>query len=354
MDKEILWKFLKCGYVETKKLFPTEMGTPQGGAISPTLCNMVLDGLEDVLQARFRRTTRKGKAYDPKINYIRYADDFVITGESKELLESQVRQVVEEFMTERGLQLSEEKTVVTHINEGFDFLGFNVRKYGKAVLIKPAKKNVKAFMGRIRKKIKALRAAPQEQLIWELNPMIRGWTDYHSHNVSKAAFSRADYEIWNSLWQWARRRHPKKGKEWIANRYFRQEGNRNWVFAVPKAKSTGQDDQWLARLEYAAEKAILRHTKIRGTANPFDEADEKYFEERETDKMLASLKGRQALTRIYRSQKGLCPICGEKITAQTGFRIHAAQTRNQVRKCMVHPHCHDDLHAPISICEPVS
>ena len=354
MDKKILREFLKSGYVEKKKLFPTRAGTPQGGGISPTISNMVLDGLEGQLRMRFRRRNENGKVYNPKIHFVRYADDFVITGENRELLDTQVRAVVEAFLAERGLKLSEEKTVVTHVSEGFDFLGFNVRKYKKKLLIKPAKANVKRFMNKIRDKIKRSKAASQEQLIHELNPMIRGWTTYHSHNVSKATFSRVDYEIFKSLWQWACRRHPKKGKWWIANRYFHREGNRNWVFGVPSPKTAEQSKPWIARLNYAAQCPIYRFTKIRSTANPFDEADAVYFEERETQKMLCSLKGREALTKIYRSQKGICPVCGTKITADTNFKTHQTQGCNRTTRCMVHPDCHAYLHSLISVSVPAS
>lgn len=133
MDRGTLGKWLKAGYIDRKKLFPTVAGTPQGAIISPTLSNMTLDGLEKVLKP-FRRR---------KVNFVRYADDFIVTGASEELLEQEVKPVITRFLTERGLTLSEEKTRVTHIEEGFDFLGQNVRKYNGKLLIKPSKKNVK-------------------------------------------------------------------------------------------------------------------------------------------------------------------------------------------------------------------
>jgi len=135
INKKILKKWLKCGYVYKNKLFPTKSGTPQGGIISPILANMALDGLETILKEKFKSC---------KVNYTRYADDFIITGRSKDLPENKVKPVVTEFLKGRGLQLSEEKTLITHINKGFDFLGFNVRSYNGKVLTKPAKKNVKA------------------------------------------------------------------------------------------------------------------------------------------------------------------------------------------------------------------
>ena len=212
MDKEILHKFLKCGYIDTGKLFPTQAGTPQGGSISPTIANMVLDGLEFMLNKRFRKHYENGVYVNPKVNLVRYADDFIITGESRELLESQVKPLVEAFMTGRGLTLSLEKTVITNICDGFDFLGFNIRRYSNGkFLIKPSQKNVKTFLDKVRRIIKHSKASTQQELIGKLNPIIRGWALYHAHNASKQTFSMVDNQIWQCLWRWARRRHPKKG-----------------------------------------------------------------------------------------------------------------------------------------------
>src|SRR5437016_4644969 len=165
MEKAMLKKWLKAGYLEKNVLHPTEEGTPQGGIISPVIANMTLDGLERQLRKAFPlRTKRGGQSYCPKVNYIRFADDFVITGDSQELLEHEVKPLVEQFMKERGLHLSPEKTLITHIEEGFNFLGQNVRKYktGKRhkLLIKPSKKNVKTFLQKVRESVKANKALP--------------------------------------------------------------------------------------------------------------------------------------------------------------------------------------------------
>ena len=183
MDKAILAKWLKTGYLENRRLFPTEEGTPQGGICSPVIANMALDGLERLLAAHFPKKGSPEKR--TKVNLIRYADDFCITGASKELLEQEVRPLVEQFLSERGLQLSSEKTVITQIEQGFDFLGQTVRKYQKGkeakFFITPSKKNVKAFLAKIRKHIKKSRNLTAGELIAELNPQIRGWALYHRH-----------------------------------------------------------------------------------------------------------------------------------------------------------------------------
>ena len=137
--------------------------------------------------------------YNPKVNYVRYADDFIITGEFEEVLENEVLPIVKEFMGERGLELSEDKTVITNIYKGFDFLGCNIRKYGDKLLTKPSKKNINTFLKKCRGTIKACKATQQSVLINRLNPMIRGWVDFHKHNVAYNAFKYVDYQIFKAL-----------------------------------------------------------------------------------------------------------------------------------------------------------
>ncbi len=171
----MLRQWLKAGYFENRHLFPTEAGTPQGGIISPTLANMTLDGLEKLLVEDFPKGKWKnGKSWSPKVNLVRYADDFIITGDSKELLENEVRPLVEQFLKERWLTLSPDKTRLTHINEGFDFLGQNLRKYDGKPLVKPSKKNTHAFLEKVRGIINANKSVSQTWLIGRLNPVIRG------------------------------------------------------------------------------------------------------------------------------------------------------------------------------------
>ena len=149
LDKKILKKWLRSGYIETQKLFQTEKGTPQGSPISPVICNIVLDGLEDKILEKYHKTKIKGKAYFLKVNFVRYADDFIVTGKTKELLENGVLPIIREFLKERGLELTENKTVITHITDGFDFLGCNVKWYNDKLLIMHADKNYKAVIDKI-------------------------------------------------------------------------------------------------------------------------------------------------------------------------------------------------------------
>ena len=354
MDTQILEKWLKCGYVETQKLFPTDEGTPQGGTISPTLMNMTLDGLERLLHDRL--PTRKkvnGKTHCNKMNFVRYADDFIITGESPEFLREKVLPIVREFLTERGLQLSEEKTVITHIGEGFDFLGKNIRKYNGKLLIRPCKSAVKSFLGKVRDIIKSSKSIKQEILIRRLNPVIRGWVNNQRYVVSSKVFSTVDYEIYKCLWQWAKRRHKKKSRKWIARKYWHDIDSRQWTFSVPYENQGTEGKPLYCKLEYATDTKIIRFKKIVAEANPFDEYWTDYFEEREGEKLLNSTKGREKLLTIWRRQGRCCPVCGDRITSETGFKVHTPAGKNS-RKIMVHKECHEEIHSPITTFEPGS
>ena len=354
MDTQILEKWLKCGYVETQKLFPTDEGTPQGGTISPTLMNMTLDGLERLLHDRL--PTRKkvnGKTHCNKMNFVRYADDFIITGESPEFLREKVLPIVREFLTERGLQLSEEKTVITHIGEGFDFLGKNIRKYNGKLLIRPCKSAVKSFLGKVRDIIKSSKSIKQEILIRRLNPVIRGWVNNQRYVVSSKVFSTVDYEIYKCLWQWAKRRHKKKSRKWIARKYWHDIDSRQWTFSVPYENQGTEGKPLYCKLEYATDTKIIRFKKIVAEANPFDEYWTDYFEEREGEKLLNSTKGREKLLTIWRRQGRRCPVCGDLITSETDFKVHTPAGKNS-RKIMVHKECHEEIHSLITAFEPGS
>ena len=342
MDTQILEKWLKCGFVDNKHLFPsTGEGTPQGGAISPTLMNMTLDGLERVLQDRLpTRQHINGTIHFNKMNFVRYADDFIITGESQKFLKYEVLPIVREFLAIRGLQLSEEKTVITHIDDGFDFLGQNIRKYNGKLLIKPSNAAVKSFLSKVRKIVKSSKSATQEQLIRRLNPVIRGWVNYHRYVVSSEVFSKVDYQIFKCLWQWAKRRHNHKGHKWVAKRYWHHIDNRVWTFAVQLNRSNPKEEPEYLSLVYATNTKIIRFKKIVAEANPYDERWNGYYEERDGERMLNSTKGREKLLRIWRSQNRLCPVCSEPITSETGFRTRYVHTKNDRKiMLMVHPLC---------------
>lgn len=269
-DKIMLNKWLKAGYIEQLQLYATDEGTPQGGIISPTLLTITLQGLEDML-------ITNTKPQD-KVNLVTYADDFIITGATKEILEQTVKPLVEEFIKVRGLELSQEKTLITHINDGFDFLGFNLRKYKDKLLIKPAKKNVKLFLENIREIIKQNATAKTENLIYLLNPKLHGWGNYYRHVVSKATFKTVDNNVFQAIWKWIARRHPDKNEAWKLRKYFVTVKLDHWVFQTKEPYEGGYR---LVSLRRVSAIPIKRHVKIRADANPYDPQYQEYFRERE-------------------------------------------------------------------------
>ena len=335
MDKRMLGKWLKCGFVFKQQLFPTNEGTPQGGIISPVLANMTLDGMQTLLSC-FRPTTKDNRRYSPKVNLVRYADDFIITGRSRELLEIEVLPRLKKFLEERGLVLSEEKTLITHIDQGFDFLGFNIRKYKGKLLTMPQKKKVNSFTQKVYKVIESNKAVSQEMLINLLNPIISGWGNYYRHGVSSVVFNKADHRIFNKLLQWCYRRHKHKGKRWIINKYFHKSGNREWCFMLRQEDNVTRYSPKLKRL---TDIKIVRHPKITNAANPFDPWWQPYFAKRQTQQMRASLSGRNSLLHIWIRQKHLCPLCKEPIDKERKW-IVTELTRNGKRsKYLIHLEC---------------
>jgi RNA-directed DNA polymerase len=327
-----------------------------GGVISPTLANLTLDGLENLLLKKFK----KKKICNPKVNLVQYADDFIITGNTKKLLENEVRPLVEEFLQIRGLELSKEKTRITHIDEGFDFLGWNVRKYNGKLLIKPSKKNIKKFLDKIRRIIKGNKTAKQVNLINMLNLIIRGWVNYHKTQVATEIFSSVDKEIWKALWQWSKRRHPNKGNRWIKKKYFKSVGARQWVFMAETGKYLRNGKPKMATLIKASDTSIKRHIKIQAGANPFDPQWEEYFEKRLQIKMSNSLFGRKRMHQLWMDQDGTCPICQENISEKTKWDIHYILWKSQggddrqANLVMAHPNCHRQIHSQkLKVVKPV-
>ncbi|PTY02953.1 group II intron reverse transcriptase/maturase [Verrucomicrobia bacterium LW23] len=281
-DTQVLAEWLRSGYIEKRRLFPTTEGTPQGGIISPTLANMTLDGLQTLLAQKFPITwdTVARRQVCPKVNFVRYADDFIVSGSSRELLEDEVRPLTEAFLAERRLRLSPEKTKITPIDEGFDFLGQNIRRYNGLLLAKPSKKNTLAFLTKVRERIRANSSATQENLIRVLNPLIRGWANYHRHICAKDIYSKVDSLIWQALWRWARRRHPYKSARWVARKYWLLAKGRKWTFAVKTGSYSKKGKSIRICLLKAAKTPIRRHRKIKSEANPFDPTWREYLEQR--------------------------------------------------------------------------
>ncbi|MFC7519064.1 group II intron reverse transcriptase/maturase [Herbaspirillum sp. GCM10030257] len=357
MDKAVLHKWLSSGVIDRKQLLATTAGTPQGGIISPALANWTLNGLETGLISHLRTKFGPSKLAKLKVGVTRYADDFVVTGASQELLELEIRPWIATFLAERGLRLSTAKTKIVHIDDGFDFLGWNFRKYNGKLLIKPSKKNVKAFYKKLRNTISNSLGLTQVALINLLNPMLRGWAQYHSSVVAKQAFSRLEWLLFWRLMRWAKRRHPNKSVDWLRQKYWRSVGDRNWVFAADVDVDGTKNAIELYSL---AGTPILRHKKVKGAYNPYDIHDEMYGETLRQERMLKNMRYRKEWATLYIAQSGLCAHCGFAMDVDTGWHDHHIQPRaaggsDALRnRVLLHPECHQQVHSlDIKVTKPV-
>jgi RNA-directed DNA polymerase len=348
MDRQMLRQWLKAGFLEKQAWFATTEGTPQGGTISPVLANWTLDGLQRLLAEQFANTPKgQGKS---KVHLVRYADDFVITGTSRELLSDQVQPLVAHFLQERGLELSHEKTQITHVEAGFDFLGQNVRRYrcGK-VLTKPSSQNVKTFLSKIQETIDRSGSQTAGEMIQRLNQQIKGWTMYHRYAASKRTFTYVAHRIFQMLWRWCRRRHPNKNRKWIKKKYFRREGHRHWVFTGLLRDHKGKE--WPIQLMAATSVKILRYVKIRSAVNPYDPEWELYLEARRGWQLAQTRKGRSRIEFLWKVQEGRCVICGQSLRiTEEDCQIHHRIWRSEGgldtadNLELLHANCHRQIH----------
>ena len=259
--------------------------TAFGGIVSPTLSNMTLDGLEEIVH--------RSTPYRSRVNFVRYADDFIITGKSKRLLEDKVKLAVEAFLAERGLSLSEEKTMITHISKGFKFLGQTFRKQGGKLHITPSPEGVLALIEKVGTIIRKYVCAPMEVLIEKLNQTLRGWANYHRHVVASEAFARIDQYVFTELWRMLRQRHPKKSKGWLFDKYWNNT-ERKHIFGV-KVK-TGKGTIKVYKVIRISTIGIKRHIKIKADANPYFPEYAGYFWNRRNkkgSKLLPALSARE-------------------------------------------------------------
>jgi RNA-directed DNA polymerase len=237
------------------------------------LANMTLDGLEAVVRSAVPRRSR--------VNFIRYADDFIITGKSKRLLEENVKPAVEKFLAERGLSLSEEKTVITYVKKGFTFLGQTFRKHGGKLHITPSKEGVLALVRKVGTIIRKHVGAPMPIMIKKLNQTLRGWANYHRHVVSSEAFSRIDTYVFEELWRMLRQRHPRKSKKWLFKNYWTASGQKH-IFAVAAKTEKGRNKVYQVIRTGAI--GIRRHIKIIAAASPYLPEYASYFWRRRNNK----------------------------------------------------------------------
>jgi RNA-directed DNA polymerase len=291
--------WLKAGFIFEGKYNPTETGTPQGGVCSPLLANIGLHGLETFI-----------KSTNPNLGVVRYADDFIVTARDKGSLEAAQTQI-QQWLSERGLELSTEKTLITHIDEGFDFLGFNHRHYHGQLFIMPSKKKVLDFCKRIGRELKAMNGCEQEAVIRKLNPLLRGFANYYKGVVSKDIFSYISHRVWKYLWQWGKRRHPHKPNRWIRRRYFKTIKGNSWIFATTTSDRRGKEKE--LTLFHLPHVLIQRHIKVKGNASPDDPSLKEYWKKRHQNLGKSYWERNTSNHKIAQNQNWTCPICGEPL-----------------------------------------
>jgi RNA-directed DNA polymerase len=246
-----------------------------------------------------------------------------------------------------------------YIDDGFDFLGWNFRKYSGKLLIKPSKKNVKTFYRKVAETIGGNKTVKQADLIRKLNPMLRGWAQYHQPVVAKQAYNRMDHLVFQRLWRWAKRRHSNKKAEWIRKKYFHQVGDREWVFSAPAEREDGS--MGLLELYHIRGTAIRRHKKVKGEFNPFEPDWEQYGEQLRQQRMEQSRGYLRQWFQLYTSQDGNCAHCGEVLEFDTGwhdhhliYKVHGG-TDALSNRVLLHPNCHRQVHAGgLNVTKPAS
>jgi len=304
--REAVEGWLKAGVIEKGRLAPTEEGTPQGGVVSPLLLNVALHGMEEAAGVRYHQsgvTAGWTKPASPVV--VRYADDLVALCVSREQAE-EVKARLAAWLAPRGLAFNEEKTRVVHLDDGFDFLGFNVRRYQGKLLIKPSKAAVRRFRERLAAEMKALRGANALAVIARLNPVIRGWSAYYRTVVSSHVFDRLDHYLWKLTYKWAKRGHPNKPRDWVFHRYFgmfNRSRRDRWVFGD---RETGA---YLLRFGWTK---IVRHQLVPGRASPDDPTLADYWARRRR-RSPPPLDGVSLL--LLQAQHGRCPACGGLLLA---------------------------------------
>ncbi|WP_194846976.1 group II intron reverse transcriptase/maturase [Candidatus Neptunochlamydia vexilliferae] len=312
IEEKVLRKWLKAGYIKNNRLYPTDKGSPQGGIISPVIANMTLDGMEKVLYETFGYPGSR-KIRETKVHLCRYADDFVITGSSKALLEEKVKPLIESFLRERGLELSREKTLITHISKGFDFLGQNICKHGDKLLIKPSKQSISSVKQKLKDTIQRMWHSPR--MLVKLNAITRGWCNYHRYINHTKTFKSLEKYMYETLWRKAKREHPMKSRKWIKNKYFHKYGNRDWIF-------TSKDEKGNIQKQILPSSILVkRYYLIRGEANPYDNDWKYYYEDRYTHE--CNRINRETIYKTWERQKGKCSKCGEEISLdQKRYHLH--------------------------------
>ncbi len=354
--RRILKGWLRAGVIDGNVFSRTERGAPAGGVISPLLANIALHGMEcdtkKALTKELFQHIKKKHASANKIqaqntiSIIRYADDFVVIHEDKEIV-LKAKTFIEGWLRKIGLELSASKTRMVHTlnpiedkNPGFNFLGFTVRQFrnnrskrGYKTLIKPSKESQKRHAEMIRIKLRHARTHTQEEVIDILNPIVKGWSRYFIPVVSSEVFSRLDNDMHYKLWRWALRRHPNKNKHWVRRKYFRQHKGDMWRFKTHEGKY----------LSCHKDHHIKRHVKVKGTRTPYD-GDWVYWSTR----MGRSPETPPRIAKLLKLQEGKCSQCKLWLNCKDRMEVHHIDKNHKNSKIenlsLLHLHCHDTVH----------
>jgi len=311
IDKRILMEFLKAGYKEDNNLFETEIGVPQGNLISPIIASMALDGLQASLEPKFR--------------VARYADDFVVVGKSKEELQDVATPIIDKFLAERGLKLNLDKTLITEISEGFNFLGFYFKEYPDSnrvkgskqgiFLVKPMPSKVKGLLIRIKEIIRDSKKHSTALLITKLNPILRGWAEYYRCVTSTRLFSYVGWRVWLLLWSMLRKKHRGIPHRTLArSKFMKVEGN-NWVLFGEDTKGNK------VTLYQMGWTTITRHHLLK-PLNPFLVENAEYFENLRSKGLKHSVDLNKQQRALAIKQKGSCPVCLDSLIGNESLEVH--------------------------------
>ena len=345
--RELVKQWLKAGVMEEGVFTRTETGSPQGGVVSPLLANIALHGMEAALGVTYNA---RGELHSPRA-VVRYADDFVVFCQSQEDAET-VRTLLADWLQERGLCLSEEKTRLVHLCEGFDFLGFHIQHYpdpktktGWKLLITPSRTSVQKFRDNVKQIWLSLRGQSVAVVLIRLNPLLRGWANYFRVGVASRLFEALDDWMLVRQVRYAKHTHPAKSWRWIKQRYFGRlnlDREDRWVFGD---KKTGA---YLHKLKWYS---IRRHVLVQGAASPDNPALRAYWAKRRAAKANDLPPSKQ---KIARRQNFVCPVCGETLLNEEELHVHHVQPKNEggadaySNLQLLHLYCHQQRTAKIA------
>jgi len=322
IDKKILREFLKAGFCEDFTFHPANEGFPQGSPISPVLANMSLNGLREWLGDEFL--------------FVRYADDFLVLGKTKQVLEEKALPRIRKFLEPRSLRLNLEKTQIKDISEGFDYLSFNFREYPDPTrikgtkkgifLVKPSSKNVKRFKRELSEVVRIHRKLPINVLIQVLNRKLRGWSEHYRTVTSQITFSSISYHLWKVCYRMLRKRHRTRNATWIFNKYFTKVEGNKWILCKKTMK--GSEEEIEIKLFQIAYVDIKRHALCL-SLNPYDPTNYDYFQSRVIKKSRYSIFLGRVRSQLLKKQKGICPVCNGKLVGWEDVEVHHVTPRKR-------------------------